>query len=35
MVAVPELRAVGGNGHRAACVHSDRVAMAHEERVAQ
>jgi oligopeptide/dipeptide ABC transporter ATP-binding protein len=33
--AVPELQAVGGNGHRAACVHSDRVAMAHEERVAQ
>jgi peptide/nickel transport system ATP-binding protein len=34
---VPELRAVngsaGGNGHRAACVHSDRVAMAHEEKV--
>jgi len=35
MGAVPELKAVGGNGHRAACVHSDRVAMAHEERVAQ
>jgi peptide/nickel transport system ATP-binding protein len=33
--AVPELQAVGGNGHKAACVHSDRVAMAHEERVAQ
>jgi oligopeptide/dipeptide ABC transporter ATP-binding protein len=33
--AVPELHAVGANGHRAACVHSDRVAMAHEERVAQ
>jgi peptide/nickel transport system ATP-binding protein len=34
---VPELRSVngsaGGNGHRAACVHSDRVAMAHEEKV--
>jgi oligopeptide/dipeptide ABC transporter ATP-binding protein len=35
MPEVPELRSVGGNGHRAACVHSDRVAMAHEERVAQ
>jgi oligopeptide/dipeptide ABC transporter ATP-binding protein len=36
---VPELRPVNGSGavdgHRAACVHSDRVAMAHEERVAQ
>jgi oligopeptide/dipeptide ABC transporter ATP-binding protein len=35
MPEVPSLRSVGGNGHRAACVHSDRVAMAHEERVAQ
>ena len=36
---VPELAATNGSGaedgHRAACVHSDRVAMAHEERVAQ
>ena len=36
---VPELRPVDGSaaasGHQAACVHSDRVAMAHDERVAQ
>jgi len=36
---VPELRPVDGSAaaseHRAACVHSDRVAMAHDERVAQ
>jgi oligopeptide/dipeptide ABC transporter ATP-binding protein len=32
---VPDLVPVAGNGHRAACVHSDRVAIAHEERFAQ
>jgi oligopeptide/dipeptide ABC transporter ATP-binding protein len=32
---VPELKSVDGNGHRAACVHSDRVAIAYDERVAQ
>jgi oligopeptide/dipeptide ABC transporter ATP-binding protein len=29
---VPELRSVDGAEHRAACVHSDRVALAYEER---
>ena len=32
--AVPQLEPVSGIGHNAACVHSDRVAMAYEERVA-
>jgi oligopeptide/dipeptide ABC transporter ATP-binding protein len=39
MPEVPQLRPVNGSGatdgHSAACVHSDRVAMAHEERVVQ
>jgi oligopeptide/dipeptide ABC transporter ATP-binding protein len=33
VAAVPVLEPVGGNGHVAACVHSDRVAIAYEERV--
>jgi oligopeptide/dipeptide ABC transporter ATP-binding protein len=32
---VPTLMPVDGNGHLAACVHSDRVAVANDERVAQ
>jgi peptide/nickel transport system ATP-binding protein len=32
---VPSLEPVDGAGHYAACVHSDRVAMAYDERVAQ
>jgi oligopeptide/dipeptide ABC transporter ATP-binding protein len=31
--AIPVLEPVGGDGHVAACVHSDRVAIAYEERV--
>jgi peptide/nickel transport system ATP-binding protein len=33
--AVPPLEPVAGNGHLAACVHSDRVGMANEERLAK
>jgi peptide/nickel transport system ATP-binding protein len=33
--AVPPLEPVAGNGHRAACVHSDQVAVAHDERFAR
>ncbi len=32
--ARPDLESVNGAEHRAACVHSDKVAMAYEERVA-
>jgi oligopeptide/dipeptide ABC transporter ATP-binding protein len=35
VVAVPALEPVAGNGHNAACVHSDRVANAYEERMAR
>jgi peptide/nickel transport system ATP-binding protein len=35
VVAIPPLEAVAGNGHLAACVHSDRVGMANDERLAQ
>jgi oligopeptide/dipeptide ABC transporter ATP-binding protein len=33
--AVPQLESVAGNGHLAACVHSDRVGVANEERLAR
>jgi oligopeptide/dipeptide ABC transporter ATP-binding protein len=35
VAAVPRLSSVDGNGHVAACVHSDRVAVAYEERFVQ
>ena len=33
--AIPPLERIAGNGHLAACVHSDRVGVAYEERFAE